>query len=204
MRSCGVSSLSPARLEGCSPSPCQEEVPDTSSSEHRWRPLWEVRAFPEAWAVSSGQVGPRWPSEQARPSVQTQDKKDPALAGRIKVSEELGFVRHSPQPCGWHRLQGVGWGREQSDIKADAVLGWQTLWVASQDPDPCWTRVSSHIGLLVYLPIQQTSVEDATCDTSWEFRVYPGPCRRGCQSITAVRFLTFPVLYGRQGEGGAS
>lgn len=87
MRSCGVSSLSPARLEGCSPSPCQEEVPDTSSSEHRWRPLWEVKAFPEAWAVSSGQVGPRWPSEQARPSVQTQDKKDPALAGRIKVSE---------------------------------------------------------------------------------------------------------------------
>lgn len=87
MRSCGVSPLSPARLEGCSLSPCQEKVPDTSSSDRRRSPLWEVRAFLEAWAVSSGQVGPLWPSKQARPSVQTQNKKDPALAGQIKVSE---------------------------------------------------------------------------------------------------------------------
>lgn len=84
--------------------------------------------------------------------MQTQNKKDPALPGQIKVSEggvEFCEAESTAMWVGQAAGCRVRW--EQSDIKADAVLGWQTLWVASQDPDPCWTQVFSHIDSLLFI-----------------------------------------------------
>lgn len=107
--------LHPTRLEGCSPSPCQEEALDTCSSDTDGVLLWEARAFLEAWAMGPGQVGPMWPRKQARPSVQGQSERTPCPSGTEKGprGRNLDFVRQSSQPHGWDRLQGLGCVWEQ-------------------------------------------------------------------------------------------
>lgn len=122
--------------------------------------LWEVRAFPEAWAVGPGQVGPMWPRKQARPSVQGQSKRTPCPSGTDKGprGRNLDVVRQSPQPHRWTGGRVWGVGGNKSNIQADTVLRQQILWVVGHRIQiPAGPRSSAILMSLVYELNQHTS-----------------------------------------------